>query len=437
MPLLFSYILKVSFCLGAIYLFYYSILRPLTFFNWNRWYFLVGTGLCFFIPLIAVSGIWESMPEPIVIKYIPSIAAVRNTTFVRLEPVSNSYSMWDWLLLLIIGGYVLLFIRTLVQVFSLVRLRRKANLISNVGAKIYHINGHIQPFSFWNSVFINRTLHPEEDLLKIIRHELVHVRQAHTLDIIWMELVCILNWFNPFVWLLRQQVRQNLEFISDHQVLQSGTDKKHYQYLLLQVTGQPNFRLANQFNFSPLKNRIVMMNKIPSAKRHLAKFLLVVPLSAGLLFACREVKAQVPSENKNLVTHRHEGQNIILAEFQDGTQEKFDISTEVGKKAFMQAQKFFGDSYNPADVSRGWSEGFKTLLKRNPDIAQIKWRYDIDQLNKNDFPFIADRLYITLKSGVEKVYPIESKTDLAKVENELGKLPLFPPPPPTVSIVKY
>jgi hypothetical protein len=106
-------------------------------------------------------------------------------------------------------------------------------------------------------------------------------------DILFAELLCIVNWYNPFVWLMRYSIRQNLEFAADRKVLGSGVDKKGYQYHLLKVVGDPGYRLANNFNFSSLKKRIIMMNKIKSARLHLVKFLFILPLLGVLLVAFR------------------------------------------------------------------------------------------------------------------------------------------------------
>jgi len=113
------------------------------------------------------------------------------------------------------------------------------------------------------------------------------------------ELMCMLNWYNPFCWLIRWSIRQNLEFIADQQVLGKGVDRKGYQYHLLKVIGEPRYRLANNFNISSLKKRIIMMNKIGSARLHLLKFLFVLPLAGLLLVAFRDKHA-------GLSTDKHE-----------------------------------------------------------------------------------------------------------------------------------
>jgi hypothetical protein len=104
----------------------------------------------------------------------------------------------------------------------------------------------------------------------------------------------VLNWYNPAAWLIRNAIRQNLEFIADDKVIQSGMDRKQYQYLLLKVIGNNHFSIANNFNFSSLKKRIAMMNKIKTNRIHLMKFLVIFPLLAVLLLSFRG-KLTIPS----------------------------------------------------------------------------------------------------------------------------------------------
>jgi len=114
------------------------------------------------------------------------------------------------------------------------------------------------------------------------------VKQGHSIDILWSELLCIINWYNPFSWLLKGAIRQNLEFIADGKVLEGGVSKKEYQYLLLKVIGNNHFSIASKFNFSSLKKRIAMMNKMKTARVHIVKFLFILPLVAVLLVAFRK-----------------------------------------------------------------------------------------------------------------------------------------------------
>jgi len=131
---------------------------------------------------------------------------------------------------------------------------------------------------------MNPALHNEHETREILAHELTHVRQWHSFDVLVSELLTIAFWFNPATWLLKGEIRQNLEFLADNKVIESGFDSKAYQYHLLQLTYQtPEIKLANKFNVSPLKKRIIMMNQKKSAKASLLKYSLIVPLALALV----------------------------------------------------------------------------------------------------------------------------------------------------------
>jgi len=293
MPYLVQYILKLSLSLSLVYLFYEFVLRRLTFYNWNRFYLIIYTILSFFIPLINIAPVLErnEMLNSKVVSFIPSINYVHEGTSANYIPGkvhhAISWSLWDVVPLVIMGGMIVMILRLLIQFLSFRKMIRQCELVSDAGVRYYQVNKAIIPFSFGKSIFINPALHNEEELKEIVRHEFVHVRQKHTIDIVWAEVLCILNWYNPFTWVIRKAIRQNLEFIADNKVLQAGIDKRQYQYLLLKVTGNNHFSIASQFNFSSLKKRIAMMNKMKSAKVHLVKFLFVLPVVAVMLVAFR------------------------------------------------------------------------------------------------------------------------------------------------------
>ncbi len=201
-------------------------------------------------------------------------------------------------------------VRLAVQLVCYLRIKNRAVLIAEDEASIYHVDRDILPFSFGKAIFVNPALHAPHELREIMAHERVHVRQRHTFDILFAELLCVLNWYNPAAWLIRHAIRQNLEFIADRAVLADGTDAQNYQYLLLKVAGVPAFRLANQFNFSSLKERIIMMNRHRSAGWYLTRFLYLVPVTLILLSTFRtdivalaspepQVSPTLPNQNED------------------------------------------------------------------------------------------------------------------------------------------
>jgi TonB-dependent SusC/RagA subfamily outer membrane receptor len=299
MPTILLYLLKCSISLSIVWLFYQLLLRRLTFYSMNRWYLIGYAALSFLLPLIHIAlPSEEKMAGNMqVIRYIPVITVKSSAAASGARDMA--YTGWDMLLAVLVVGALLLLVRLLIRCLSLRRIQKGAVLIGDSHVAIYHVNEPIIPFSFGKAIYINPRLHSEKECEEIILHEYVHVRERHTVDILVGEALCILSWFNPFSWLIRHSIRQNLEFIADRQVLASGLDKKAYQYHLLKVVGESRYRLANNFNFSSLKKRIIMMNKSRSARLHLVKFLFIVPLLGVLLVAFRDkVDIHLPDFHK-------------------------------------------------------------------------------------------------------------------------------------------
>jgi beta-lactamase regulating signal transducer with metallopeptidase domain len=286
-----EYVLKVSIGMMVVSVFYHVVLRKYTFFNWNRWYLLGYSLLTFLIPFINIDHTLKQveLADHAVVQAIPVVqnfAVVQaHAQPVPVEKIHVNYS--DIVLFILLAGGLIMLVRVVLALLSYYKLRNKAHLISDGDVKVFQVEKNITPFSFGNSIFLNRNLHDDVDLKEIMLHEFVHVKQKHTIDIIWSEVLCILNWYNPFAWIIRSAIRQNLEYIADRAVLENGVDAKAYQYLLLKVVGVPEFRIANQFNFSSLKQRIVMMNKMKTARIQLIRFLFVLPLISVLLVAFR------------------------------------------------------------------------------------------------------------------------------------------------------
>ncbi|MFT3822329.1 MAG: M56 family metallopeptidase [Chitinophagaceae bacterium] len=304
MPYIAQYFIKLSISLGVVYLFYALVLRRLTFYNWNRWYLLGYSILALLIPFINISPVLETheWTNAYVIQMVPVMGAY---TAEKAQGPSAAAIAWTILFSVMGIGIAVMLLRLLLQYISFRQVRKTAELLSDDSVKVYQVDKDIVPFSFGNSIFINHQRYNEVELKEIIRHEFIHVKQRHTVDVLWSELLCVLNWYNPFAWLIRRSIRQNLEFIADHQVLQAGLDRKQYQYMLLKVVGGTAFTIGNQFNFSTLKKRIAMMNKIRSARVNAIRFLFALPLLMVLLLAFRNVIADSDSNGQ--------GQEIIIA----------------------------------------------------------------------------------------------------------------------------
>ena len=366
---LLPYIIKLSISLAVVFAFYHFLLRRLTFHNSNRWYLLLYSVVSFLIPFINISPFLSKseLESANIVKYFPTVSPY---TFVveKNDDSFQYFSLLNLALVLIAIGILVMMVRLVIQYLSFLKVKRSANLIHKGEMSIYQVDKSIIPFSIGNSIFINQNLHEEEELKEIIRHEFIHIREKHSIDILWGEFLCMLNWYNPFAWMIRKSIRQNLEFIADKKVLESGLDKKQYQYMLLKVIGVTQFSIANQFNFSSLKKRIAMMNKNRSAKGQILKFLLLLPLLAVVLLAFRQV-ATSQSMNFDLFTEskvqitdtvppkppappkpqKYSPPKLVLwidstatqitVEFKDGTQKKYDLNNPKEKAEFRQKYK--------------------------------------------------------------------------------------------------
>lgn len=300
-----DYLLKLSVSLGVIALFYHLVLRRLTFYDANRRYLWLYSYLCFIIPVININHYIAPEPTParVLVQSVPTItriAAPETATFQPVFPIeSSALTTTDWILYIWLAGMLFMTARLLMHVQSYLRIRSQSRLFSNDGVKIFHFDLEMSPFSFGKAIFYNPQLHKPDELQDMILHEYIHVQQWHSLDVIWSEILCIINWFNPFAWLIRSAIRQNLEYIADQKVLENHPDTKAYQYLLLKTAVGPEFSLVNQFGYHSLKQRIVMMNKNASPRVLLACFVFILPLLAVTLAAFR---VDQPKPKKRIVT---------------------------------------------------------------------------------------------------------------------------------------
>ncbi len=188
--------------------------------------------------------------------------------------------VWGLWILGVYGlGVLVLYIRFLIQLGTLLYMGATASKVQVNGQWVCVLPNNASPFSFFHWVFLDPARHTKEELTSILLHEQAHVRQRHSLDIIWAELVTMLFWFNPFAWLIKREIRTNLEFLADNAVCKQTPNIKVYQYHLLGLAcGGAQKGLVNRMNRTPLKKRVLMMNKQKSMGRRGLRYLLFVPV---------------------------------------------------------------------------------------------------------------------------------------------------------------
>ena len=253
-----------------------------TFFSWRRATLIGMYFVAMLVPGMDFSA-WLSNSEG-----MTSIANEYAT--VVLPTVSTSSKgggalLWELVVLIVYGVVTcVLLLRFLWQLFSIILLKNNSQTAYIHDTEVYVLTDDEGPFSFFDWIFINPERHKSDEIEEIMMHELTHCQQLHSIDIIFSELFCIIFWFNPFVWLLKREVRLNLEYLADNSVLANGKDNKEYQYHLLGLTYRKNVAtITNNFNVLPIKKRIKMMNKKETKGILKAKYMLYIPLVAMLL----------------------------------------------------------------------------------------------------------------------------------------------------------
>ncbi|MTB52040.1 M56 family metallopeptidase [Lewinella sp. W8] len=308
-----SYLIHVSILLGGMYLFYWLLLRKETFFKLNRWVLLASLLLALLVPLVKVPAAWSlrsgetasrtapvsptmTAPNGAILTAPPAAtagtpAAVREegATGIGLPGFLSRFPLLPLIYFLGVGIFTAAF---LVQLFVVLRKRRKLQSIRDGLYTIYELKDDTPPFSFGSWIFLNPARYDPDTYQQILDHEKLHVAQAHTLDKIIAELTVILLWFNPFAWLMRTAITKNLEYLTDAEMLSAGNNPTTYQMSLVKVSvPQHALNLTTNYNESFLKKRVIMMNTKKSSARSSWKYLLLLPLLAVSMLSLNATQA--------------------------------------------------------------------------------------------------------------------------------------------------
>ncbi|MBC9932593.1 M56 family metallopeptidase [Chitinophaga qingshengii] len=286
-PAILIYLFKANVALTLFFLAYRLGLRRLTFYTLNRVFLLSGIVCSSLFPLVSVNA-FVDRHETIAggIAYLPDLSA--------LTVPDERFTVWSALVYLFWIGVAVMTIRLAIQLISLWRIHRRSSPDTVDGVPVRTLQQQVNPFSFFRYIYINPSLHQPDERFGILSHEQVHVQQWHSIDVILGELNNIFYWFNPGAWLMKTAIRENLEFITDRHLLKQGVDKTAYQYSLIKVSGIPYATaIANNFNFSHLKNRIIMMNSKKSSTIQLVRYVALGALVGGLVLSLNYSKASV------------------------------------------------------------------------------------------------------------------------------------------------
>ncbi|WP_321369196.1 carboxypeptidase-like regulatory domain-containing protein [uncultured Draconibacterium sp.] len=285
------YIGKSALALGAFYLAYLALFQHQKHFLFNRIYLPVSFLVSFLIPLITFTKV----------NYIQPIPAAASDSFAFLpETVASNeaqfaFEWYHYLLAIYALGIIVFLLNLLIGHLKAMNIIRFSRLKELFGAQVNLTKKDVHPFSFFSRIVLSEKMLKNPDLKMIVDHEMIHVRERHTLDILFAELLFIFQWFNPFAWLIRDAMRNNLEYLTDHQVARNH-NAEAYQLAMVGLAHKKGVApFLTALNGSQLKNRIIMMKKKTENRYSLLKQLVVLPLLAILVMGLsnKEVRTEV------------------------------------------------------------------------------------------------------------------------------------------------
>ena len=283
----FVYILKTSICLTGFYLFYRLLLSKETFHRFNRVALLGILLLSQLIPFCEITVPEESEVQQTLLTIEQILTRADHVPQTEVEVLPSSIPLWLPVLLCIYLLGILFFLgRNLYSLSHMLQLLhggRQEKLEKGITLIIHDKN--IAPFSWMKYVVISEK-DLQENGKEILIHEMAHVHNRHSIDLLISDICIIFQWFNPTSWLLKQELQNIHEYEADETVIRQGVNAKQYQLLLIKkAVGTRLYSMANSFNHSKLKKRITMMLKEKSSPWARMKYLYVLPVAAITLTA--------------------------------------------------------------------------------------------------------------------------------------------------------
>jgi len=357
-----NFIIESGVSLALLSLIYVLFLRKETFFRINR-LFLLGSVL--FSVILPVIKLRIFAPQSVMLSEI-TVTPYRNllesiTVYSHglSGTVEQAVLSANLLIYFYIAGVAFFFGIFLFRIIQLILIIKRSSVQSAYGVKMVMLEKETSPYSFLKYVFVSQSLMQSRGYDKMIEHELEHVKQGHSVDVIILELLTVFQWFNPFMWMLNRAIRETHEFLADQAVLSKGVSRGEYKLLLLNQFVGGQMVIANNFNYSLIKNRIKMMSKIKSSKIAITK------IAFGLLVATALIVAFACEQKESVISKKNQIDRVVKVTL-SGELLKFDGDSADIEKLISIISK------NGNSVSYKDSSGQKVLMKIQTPTPQMK-----------------------------------------------------------------
>ena len=305
-----TYFIKSGICLALLLIFYHLVLEREKMHNFNRFYLLGSVLFSFLAPLFIIYTKTS-------VGIIDNVQSVAKDIFIieTTEIIETPINYWTYFIYLSIFISGILLIRFIRNILSIYQKTRGNETVKHKKATLILVDDAISPHTFWNYIFINKDEYYSQKIEEeLFTHELTHATQKHTFDVLLVEVLKIIFWFNPIFYFLKKTIQLNHEFLADTKVISNHKNISEYQYLLLNKTAWNNeYYLASNLNYLLTKKRLLMMTKQSSRTKILFKKLAVIPVIAGFIFLFAErVEAKIPDTNLDFFTVKEVNKIPIL-----------------------------------------------------------------------------------------------------------------------------
>ncbi len=354
------YILQVFVFQLLFFTVYHLLLKRETFFNYNRLYLLGTALLSFVLPFMQFDVINQQIPTLFRVElpavFIGDTSAEVSSLSQSLDPIFIAQSTIAWssvFLAVYILGVLFSALIFVLKLRKLARIRKTGNFINTSHYRICEIPNSKEAFTFLRTMYLGAAI-SEAEKAHITAHEKVHIDQWHTLDLLVFEMLKMVFWFNPMVYIYQKQLQSVHEFTADQTVAKQDKTA-YYQNLLSQVFGTTSISFINTFfNQSLIKKRIIMLQKSKSNRVSALKYLLVIPFIAGMLVytSCsNDTKEEVMSSSQDTevmqkITELSEA-IMKVGELTDAEANALKLLTtenQSGDKIYLSVEEYLEDS---------------------------------------------------------------------------------------------
>lgn len=304
-----NYIIQVILFQILFLAIYDFFLSKETFFRKNRWYLLTTPMVSFLLPLIKIPTFQKAASQEYMM-YLPELVLSPEKVIVE----TSWYQSVNYIDVFFGIGVIVFSVLFVYKLLAIINLIRTYKLEKKENYTLVLIPNQTKAFSFFNYIFLGKEI-PESQKEQIIAHELVHSTQKHSLDLLFFELLKIVMWFNPMIFLYQKRITLIHEYISDEVATKSAPKENYINQLLSNFFQVENIAFINQFYKQTfIKKRITMMTKNKSKKMNQLKYLVLIPVLTSMLFytSCSDTVAEEVSISKKQIQSFFRNENGIL-----------------------------------------------------------------------------------------------------------------------------